>query len=249
MNRRQLFLSSAKAALATALGAVGFRTAAQRAVADSGRIPRQQGAADPDAALQRLHRTELRRQQAGLAADRHAARRRAERAPGPDRRCGLRLQLGVRRPRADADGGQVGGARPALHPDAQHGALLADPGRAAHRPKSPRGRLRHGGRRIDRLSRLRLHHGPETAHGALAAEGERLLHRLVRQEPQRPGLGGEPAGTVHSLADRTGLRLFLRLRRRRLQPVGAGLPVPQHDADSPLHGEARRVEPDHGDGG
>ena len=39
MNRRQLFLSSAKAALLTALGAVGFRTQAQAQSATATRFP------------------------------------------------------------------------------------------------------------------------------------------------------------------------------------------------------------------
>ena len=196
VNRRRLFLSSAKGALAAALGAVGLPHDSPGAVADGRPVPRQHGAADADAALQGLHRAEPGRQQAGLAADRHAARRRAERAPDPDRRCGLRLQLGVRRRRADADARQIGAARPALHPDAQHGALLADKGRAAHRPEPSRGRFRHGGRSGVRLSRLQLHHKARDGAWSAGPQGERLLHRLVRQEPQCADLGGEPARTV-----------------------------------------------------
>ena len=44
-----------------------------------------------------------------------------------------------------------------------------------------------------------------------------------------------------------GLRVFLRLRRRRHQPVGAE-PVPQHDGDLSLC-RPSRMEPDHRDGG
>ena len=100
----------------------------------------------------------------------------------------------------------------------------------------------------DRLSRLRLHHRARNRAWRSDAQGERLLHRLVRQEPQRADLGGEPAGPLHAFSDRAGLRLFLRLRRRRHEPVAAGQPVPQHDADPPLRRQAG-LEPDQRDGG
>ena len=35
--------------------------------------------------------------------------------------------------------------------------------------------------------------------------GQRLSHRLVRQEPQHPGISGEPGRSVRSVADRHGL--------------------------------------------
>ena len=47
----------------------------------------------------------------------------------------------------------------------------------------------------------------------------------------------EPGRAVRPVADRHGLRVFLRLRRRRRQPVAAE-PVPQHDADLSLRGQA-----------
>ncbi len=55
-------------------------------------------------------------------------------------------------------------------------------------------------------------------------------HVLVRQGPQHAGLRGQPGRAVRPVADRHGLRVLLRLRRRRRQPVAAE-PVPQHDAD------------------
>ena len=52
------------------------------------------------------------------------------------------------------------------------------------------------------------------------AEAQRLLHRAVRQVPRSAGVGDEPGRTVRRLADRRRrLRVFLRLHRRRGQPV------------------------------
>ena len=62
---------------------------------------------------------------------------------------------------------------------------------------------------------------------------ERLPHRVVWQGPQYANLPNEPGGAVRPMADRHGLRLFLRLHRRRHEPVGAE-PLPQHDGDLPL---------------
>jgi hypothetical protein len=55
-------------------------------------------------------------------------------------------------------------------------------------------------------------------------------HLVVREEPQRAGLCGQPGRALRPVADRHGLRVFLRFRRRRCQPVAAQ-PVPQHHAD------------------
>ena len=54
------------------------------------------------------------------------------------------------------------------------------------------------------------------------AQAERLLDGAVRQVPRGAGLGDEPDGAVHRLADRLRLRALLRLRRRRDEPVRAG---------------------------
>ena len=61
-------------------------------------------------------------------------------------------------------------------------------------------------------------------------QGQRLRHVLVRQGPQHAGVPGEPGRAVRPVADRHGLRVLLRLRRRRHQPVAAE-PVPQHHGD------------------
>ncbi len=80
------------------------------------------------------------------------------------------------------------------------------------------------------------------------SQRERLPHLMVRQGAQHADLPGEPGRTVRPMADRHGLRLFLRLPWRRLEPVGAE-PLPQHDGDLPLCWAAGKVEPDNGDGG
>ena len=49
----------------------------------------------------------------------------------------------------------------------------------------------------------------------------------------------EPGRAVRPVADRHGLRVLLRLRRRRHQPVGAE-PVPQHHGDLSLCRASRR---------
>ena len=54
------------------------------------------------------------------------------------------------------------------------------------------------------------------------------------------------AGPFDQWPDRHGIRVLLRLRRRRHQPVAAE-PVPQHDGHLPVPGQSG-LEPDHGDG-
>ena len=58
---------------------------------------------------------------------------------------------------------------------------------------------------------------------AADAQAQRLLDGAVRQVPRGAGLADEPGGAVQRLADRRRrLRVFLRLHRRREQPVGPG---------------------------
>ena len=66
----------------------------------------------------------------------------------------------------------------------------------------------------DRVSRLLRHHPEELCHLQRAAAGGRLLLRLVGQEPQRPRQPDQPRRAVRQLADRTGLRLLLRIHLR-----------------------------------
>ena len=53
-------------------------------------------------------------------------------------------------------------------------------------------------------------------------QAERLQHLLVRQEPQRARLAKQPGRALRPLADRSGVRIFLRLHRRRNRPVAPG---------------------------
>ncbi len=126
------------------------------------------------------------------------------------------------------------------------GALLADPGRADHRSQPSLGALRHRRRGRDRLSRLRHHRQEGHRHRRRDPAPERLRDVVVRQEPQRGRLARDPGRTVRPVAGRHGLRLLLRLRRRRLEPVAAE-PLPQHDVDRALRGQPV-VEPHHRDG-
>ena len=78
-------------------------------------------------------------------------------------------------------------------------------------------------------------------------QGQRLRHILVRQEPQHAVLRDQPGRPLRPMADRHGLRIFLRLQRRRDQPVAARS-LPQHDAHLPLCRQPE-LQPDHRHGG
>ena len=133
---------------------------------------------------------------------------------------------------------RIANGRAALHELPLDVAVLADAGGADHRPQSPRRRLRRGGRDRHRLSRLQFDHPARQRHHRHDLEGEWLRHLVVRQGPQHAVLSGDPGRAVRPVAGRHGLRVFLRLRRRRCQPVAAE-PVPQHDADLSLPGQSR----------
>ena len=94
-------------------------------------------------------------------------------------------------------------------------ALLTDTGRAAHGPQPPhrRDRRHHGA--WARISRLQFADAQERRIGRRGPSAERLWHLLVRQEPQRPRLADERRRSVRPVADQSGLRIFLRLHRRR----------------------------------
>ena len=126
----------------------------------------------------------------------------------------------------------------AVHQLPFHRALLADAGRADHRPQPPLGRLRRDLGAIHRLPRLQQHHPEGQGHDRHDPAGQRLRHVLVRQEPQHADVRGQPGRAVRPVADRHGVRVLLRVRRRRHEPVGAE-PVPQHHAHLPLRRQAR----------
>ena len=161
------------------------------------------------------------------------------------RRRRLRRAEHLRRRHSDADDGSHRERRPALQPDVLHRALLADARRADHRAQPPLGRLRRDLGAVDRLPRLQQHHRQGQGHDRAHPARQRLRHVLVRQGPQHAGLRGQPGRAVRPVADRHGLRVLLRLCRRRRQSVAAE-PVPQHDADLSLRGQGARLESGHG---
>ena len=164
-----------------------------------------------------------------------AAEERAERAADHHRRRRLRRAQHLRRRDPDTDDGPHRQRRPALQPRLLHRAVLADARCTDHRAQPPLGRVRRDLRAEHRLPRLQQHHRPRQGHHRPHAQGQRLLDRLVRQGPQRAGLPGQPARPLRPMARRHGLRVLLRLRRRRHQPVAAE-PVPQHHADLSVPG-------------
>ena len=161
---------------------------------------------------------------------------RAERRPDPDRRRRLRPVQHVRRRRALADDGQARGRRAALQPLPHDRPVQPDAGRAPHGPQPPLGRVRRhpGGR--DGLRRLHRRDPPQRGHDRRGAAPERLHDRLDREEPQHADLGGERGRAVRPLGQWPGVRLLLRLQRRRHEPLEPGAlrePEPRPCLDRP----------------
>ncbi len=168
-----------------------------------------------------------------VAAHRGAAEGRAERAADHNRRRGLRRLGHLRRRHPDTDTRSGRGGRAALHAVPLHRALLAHPRGADHRAQPPFVGLRRDRRASHRLSGLRFDHRSGQRHDREHPQGPRLRHLVVRQEPQHPHLRLFDLGPVRSVALGHGLRLFLRLHGRRIQPVGA-LAVPRPHPDLPV---------------
>ena len=148
---------------------------------------------------------------------------RTERARRPDRRLWVRRLERVRRPDQHADRRAAGDDRPEVQPLPHDGALLADAPGAAHRAQPPLGQ--HGRHLRDRDVGARLQLGAAEGQGAARhdPQAQWLLDRAVRQVPRGAGLGDEPDGAVQPVADRgRRVRAFLRLHRRRDQPVVPG---------------------------
>ncbi len=158
----------------------------------------------------------------GLPQGSHRPEGRAECPAHPHRRRGLWRIVHVRRADSDAHDGSAGEGRVALHAVPHHGAVLTHARGAAHRAQSPQRRdgCHHGARH--RLPRLQQPSAEERRDVRRDPQAERLQHRLVRQEPQRARLAHEPGGAVRPLADGAGLRVLLRIHRRRHEPVGPG---------------------------
>ena len=69
---------------------------------------------------------------------------------------------------------------------------------------------------------------------------QRVQHRAVRQVPRGAGVGDQPDGPVPAVADRQGLRVLLRLHRRRDEPVVPGA-LRGHDAGRAVGRRRRRA--------
>ena len=210
MNRRQLFLSTAKAAFLAALGGGWRATAAEAQPAAPRRLRRGgqvQGAPGlpsgdsddrwPSAAAARAAAVWRRDQSQRRAIRRPGGRRaivppsgRAQHPAHHDRRRGLRRAEHVRRRHSDAGARSHRQSRPALHPVPFHRALLADARGAYYRPQPSLGRLRRGCRTVHGFSRATISFiGKDERHHRRDPEAERLRDVVVRQGPQHAGPG------------------------------------------------------------
>jgi hypothetical protein len=115
-----------------------------------------------------------------------------------------------------------------------------------HGTKPPFGSYWRRHRAVHRLSRLRLALGEGHRHGRRDPEGQRLRDRMVRQEPQRAGMGSQHGGPFRPMAERTGLSVLLRIRRRRYEPVAAER-LSRHDAAATFPRQPD-LQPHYGDG-
>ena len=104
-----------------------------------------------------------------------------------------------------------------------HTTALCSPTRQAHADRAQPPFRRHGRHHRDRHAarRATARCCPNTMCAAGAdAEAQRLLHRAVRQVPRSAGVGDQPGRAVRRMAHRRRrLRVFLRLHRRRGEPV------------------------------
>ena len=166
----------------------------------------------------------------------------AERPAGADRRRRLRQSRHLRRADRDAELHPHRRGRPAVQPLPCHRAVLADAGRAADRAQQPHRRLRLDRRVRGRVPRLLGHPSAGLRAAASYPAGQRLQHRRVRQMAPDARRAAGSGRAVRPLAERLGLRLLLRLPRRRRQPVG---PVPGGEPEDHRHGPGvlRQGEP------
>ncbi len=181
-----------------------------------------------------------------MAAARRAAEGRAQRIAHHDGRCRLRCARHVRRSRPDPGARSHREGWTALHELPLHVALLTDAGGDYHGTQPSLGWLRGGGRNSDGLPGVRLDHPDRERHHRHHPEGKRVRNLVVRQGPQHAFVPVEPSRAVRAMAQWHGLRIFLRVCRRRRQPM-ATEPVPQYDGHLSLPGQSR-LEPDHGHG-
>ena len=190
--------------------------------------------ADPTQAVRWSRQSNAGRIAARLESHRpsHAAGRRAERLGGPHRRCRIREPQHVRRPDPDTELHANRRRRRSLQPVPCDGTLFADARGSADRPEQPHGRLR-----VDRRVRGRipgLLRDPAARLRAVTTHSsrQRVQHGRVRQvapDARRPARSGRSA---RPLAERVGLRLLLRVPRRRCQPMGS---VPGREPEDHRH--------------
>jgi hypothetical protein len=178
MNRRQLFLSTAKAALLTALGGLGLTSGAKaqpapEAGATAGLARRQlngligkiTGTPGTPTATLNIPGDVLPPppQPFGGAIELNAAQSKPywpmrvvppKDAPDHDRRCRLRRPINLRRRDPDPDVGSRCGQWPAVHELSFDRVVLADPRRAHHRQEPPFRRFRRCLRTVDGLPRV-----------------------------------------------------------------------------------------------
>ena len=130
---------------------------------------------------------------------------------------------------------RIARGRRALQPVPRHRAVLADPGRAADRTEQPHGGLRLGRRVRGRVPGLLGDPAPRLRAAAPDPQGQRLQHRRLREVAPHARRPAGSRGPVRPVAQRVGLRLLLRVPRRRREPVG---PVPGREPED--HRHARR---------
>ena len=156
-----------------------------------------------------------------VAVTRCAAEGRAQRAADHDRRRRLWRAGDLRRSHPDPGPGSHRQERAALYQFPLLVSLLADSGGDHHRTQSSFGGLWGSRRNSDRVSRLQLDHphreGPRSAPswrttGMRPRGSARTTTRRLREQP---------SWALRPVADRHGLRVLLRLRRRRCRPVAA----------------------------
>ena len=119
-----------------------------------------------------------------------------------------------------------------LQPVPRHRAVLADAGGAADRAEQPRRGLRLGRRVRRRVPRVLRHAAAGLRAAAADPARQRLQHGGVRQVAPDPRRAAGPGRAVRPLAERLGLRLLLRVPRRRVEPVGS---VPGREPEDHRH--------------
>ena len=181
-----------------------------------------------------------------VAAAHRTAQGCAQHSAHHDGRRGVRCAQHVWRRCRDTGVGSHREKRAAVHAVPYHFVMLTHARRLDHGTKPSRGRLWGCGGSCDGVPGVRFDNQEGHRHHRRDPQGERVRDCLVRQGPQHAFLPGEPGRAIRSMARRDGLRVFLRLRRRRYEPVAAE-PVPQHDGHLPLRWPSR-MEPHHRDG-